>query len=153
MAFLNIVSLPEHLDELRLRMQPQFLDLLTLSETRLDGTLTDSDVSIEGYKIISRDCNRGGGGVAMYIRNSIDYKIRTDLSDHDLEFLCAEISITGAKPFLLSNWYRPPNTSIELFEKFENLLGTIEEENIESNIIGDLNCDMLASTPNNETRP
>ena len=86
MAFLNIVNLPKHLDELRLRMQPQFLDLLTLSETRLDGTLTDSDVSIEGYEIISRDRYRGGGGVAMYVRNSIDYKIRTDLSDHDLEF-------------------------------------------------------------------
>ena len=152
MAFQIIVSLPEHLDQLRLRMQPQFLDLLALSETRLYDTLTDFDVSIEGYEIIRRDRNRGGGGVAMYIRNSIDHKIRTDLSDHDLEFLCVEIRITGAKPFLLSNWYRPPNTCIELFEKFENLWRKIEEENIESNIIGDLNCDMSASTQNNETR-
>ena len=102
MAFLNIVSLPKHLDELRLRMQSQFLDLLALSETRLDDTLTDSDLSIEGYEIIRRDRNRGSGGVAMYIRNSIDYKIRTDLTDHDLEFLCVEIRITGVKSFLLS---------------------------------------------------
>ena len=62
-----IVSLPKHVDELRLRMQS--LDLLALIKTRLDDTLTDSVVSIEGYEIIRRDRNRGGGGVSMYIRN------------------------------------------------------------------------------------
>ena len=32
-AFLNIVSLPKHLDDLRLRLQSQSLDVLALSET------------------------------------------------------------------------------------------------------------------------
>ena len=41
---------------------------------------------------------------------------------------------------------------MELFEKFEILLGKIEDENIESNIIGDLNCDLLALNVNNETK-
>lgn len=40
-----------------------------------------------------------------------------------------------------------------LFEKFEILLGKIEEENrIGSNIIEDLNWDLLALNPNNETK-
>ena len=56
----------------------------------------------------------GGGGVAMYVRNVIDFKIRSDLSDPDLEFLCIEIQKPRAKPFLISNWYRPPNSPIEL---------------------------------------
>ena len=47
-AFVNIVSLPKYLDELFLRMQSQTLDLLALSETRLDNTFTDSAVSIDG---------------------------------------------------------------------------------------------------------
>ena len=76
-------------------MQSQSLDLLALSETRLDHTLTDSGVSIESYEIIRGDRNRGGGDVATYIRNSIDYKIRSDWSVHDLEFLCIEIRKTG----------------------------------------------------------
>ncbi|CAH3185505.1 unnamed protein product, partial [Porites evermanni] len=78
-AFLNIISLPKYLDKLRLRMQSQTLDLLASSETRLDNTFTDSAVSIDGYTLIRRDRCRGGGGVAIYICNVIDFKIRSDL--------------------------------------------------------------------------
>ena len=109
-------------------------------------------MSIEGYSLVRRDRCRSGGGVAIYVRNVIDYKIRSDLSDPDLEFLCIQIQKPKAKPFLLSNWYRPPNSPIELFNKFEILLGKIEAQNIESNILGDINCDMLATSPTNETR-
>jgi len=63
-----------------------------------------------------------------------------------------EIQKPRAKPFLISNWYRPPNSPIELFDKFEVLLAKIEAENVESNILGDINCDMMAVTPANETR-
>ena len=88
----------------------------------------------------------------MYIRHVIDYKIRSDLSDPDLEFLCIEIQKLKAKSFFLSNWQRPPNSPIELSDKFEALLRKIEVENIESNILGDINCNMMAATPANETR-
>ena len=133
-------------------MQSQSLDILALSETRLDNTVTDPAVSIAGYTLVRRDRCRSGGGVAVYIRNVIDFKIRSDLSDPDLEFLCIQIQKPKAKPFLLSNWYRPPNSPIELFDKFEVILGKIEAENIESNILGDINCDMMAISPANETR-
>ena len=133
-------------------MRSQKLDISALCETRLDNTFTDSAVSIEGYTLVGRDRCRSGGGVAMYVRNVIDYKIRSDLSDPDLEFLCIEIQKPKAKPFLLSNWHRPPNSPIELFDKFEAFLGKIEAENVESNILGDINCDMMAATPANETR-
>ena len=69
-------------------MLSQTLDILALSETRLDNTFTDSAVSIEGYSLVRRDRYRSGGDVAIYVRNVIDYRIRSDLSDPDLEFLC-----------------------------------------------------------------
>ena len=56
-------------------MLSQTLDILALSETRLDNTFTDSAVSIEGYSLVRRDLCRSGGGFAFYIRNVID-KIR-----------------------------------------------------------------------------
>ena len=68
-------------------MLSQTLDILALSETRLDNTFTDAAVSIEGFSLVRRDRCRSGGGVAFYIRNVIDYKIRSDFSDPDLEFL------------------------------------------------------------------
>ena len=139
-AFVNIVSLP------KLRMQSQTLGTLALSETRLDNTFADSAVSIDGYTLVRCDRCRSGGGVAMYIRNVIDFKIRSDLSGPDLEFLCVEMQKHKAKAFLFSNWYRPPNSPIELFDKFDVLLGKIEAENVKSNILGDINCDMMAVT-------
>ncbi len=99
---LNITSLPKHLDELRLNMINQYLDILILNETRLDDTISDSEISIDKYDIVRRDRSRQGGGVAMYIRSSIGHTIRNDIKDEDLEFLCVQISKPKVKPFLVS---------------------------------------------------
>ena len=126
--------------------------MIALNETRLDNTISDHEIAIEGYSLVRRDRSRNGGGVAMFLRNPIDFKIRTDLSDDDLEFLCVEIKKPMTKPFLLSTWYRPPSSTVELFAKFEVLLEKIESENIESSVIGDLNCNINANPVDNVTR-
>ena len=81
--------------------------------------------------------------VAAYIRNSICFNLRTDLQDKAFEFLCVEISKPKVKPFLISTWYRPPNSCINLFEKVQLILDKIEFLGIENNIIGDLNCNLM----------
>ena len=68
----------------------------------------------------------------------IGYKIGSDLSDPDFEFLCIQIKNPKAKPFLLSNWYRPPNSPFELFDKFEVLLRKTVAENLELGELGDI---------------
>lgn len=40
MALPNIVSLPKHLDELKILLANESLDLLALNETRLDSSIT-----------------------------------------------------------------------------------------------------------------
>ena len=44
----------------------------------LDSTVIDHEIDINGYDIIREDRNRHGGGVAMYVRSSIDYKLDYD---------------------------------------------------------------------------
>ena len=66
-----------------------------------------------------------------------------DLNKDDIEFLTIEINKDKIKPFLISTWYRPPNSSIDLFNKFENILRLIDIEEKESIILGDLNCNLL----------
>ena len=87
----------------------------------------------------------------MYIRSSIGHTIRNDIKDEDLEFLCVQISKPKVKPFLVSTWYRPPNSSIHLFAKFQDLLDKVESLGIENNIIGDLNCNVSANVVDNNT--
>ena len=60
--------MPKHYEELLIYMRDEPFDILTLNETRLDGSILDCEVQIPGYDIIRSDRNRYGGGVAIYIR-------------------------------------------------------------------------------------
>ena len=121
-------------------------DILTLNETRLDNSILDCEVQIPGYDFIRSDRNRNGGGVAMYIRTVIPYIIRKDLSQDTLELLSIEVKKPKSKPLLISTWYRPPSAKIELFEKFENFLKLIDNEDKDIIITGDLNLLSMLKT-------
>ena len=46
------------------------------------------------------------------------------------------------KPFLITTWYRPPNSSIDKLKELEKLLQDIVYEDKESIIMGDINIDI-----------
>ena len=69
-----------------------------------------------------------------------------------LEAICLEIKKAKCKPFLVTAWYRPPNSPVEIFDKFENFLHLAENENIDLIITGDLNCNLLATKSNSHTK-
>ena len=129
-------------------MQNKLFDIITLNETRLDCSVLNGEIEIPGYDIVRRDRNRSGGGVAMYIRSHIPYIVRKDLMTDSLELICVEIKKLKSKPLLITTWYRPPNSSIELFSDFENFLELLEDENKEIVITGDLNCNLLEQNKN-----
>ena len=41
-------------------------------------------------------------------------------------------------------WYRPPDSSVDLFRPFEELIGKLDSESVEYYVLGDLNCNMGA---------
>lgn len=58
MAHLNTRSLVNKIDELRLFFQGNKIDILTISETWLDGSIEDGEISISGYQMVRKDRNR-----------------------------------------------------------------------------------------------
>ena len=76
---------------------------MAINETKLDDNIDDALVSIDGSSIKRRDCSRNGGGVALYIKNSIIDKcsIRVDLPKSSLESLCLELKPIRGAPFLV----------------------------------------------------
>ncbi len=101
MALLNIVSLPKHVDELRISKLFMYFDLFALNETRLDSSISDGLVCICGYDIIRKDRSRRGGGVCVYLCSSINYKTRNDLVPDGLEAVCLEISKPNSREISL----------------------------------------------------
>ena len=65
-------------------IHPKFFNagVIEITETKLDNTIYDSKVTIDGYNIVRNDRNRKGGGVACYIRSNIFYSRKTCLSDN-----------------------------------------------------------------------
>ena len=55
MACLNINSLTKHIDKLRIVLSNQCVVILAINETKLDGSICENEVTVEGYNIIRRD--------------------------------------------------------------------------------------------------
>ena len=141
---LNIYTLMKHLDELRVLADHQKPDILAINETKIDDKVSDQEIAIDGYYVERRDRNQFGGGVAMYIHNSVEYKIRDDLRNFEIECLTIQVKIGMSKPFLVSSLYSPHNTTDHL-NKIDFLIACIDTENKES-ITGDTNCDFIKPT-------
>ncbi len=83
------------------------------------------------------------------MRNVIDYKIRNDLMNENLETITIQVCPPKAKSFFVNTWYRPPDASIECFEWYEDCVINMELENKETILKGDFNCDWSKLTNNN----
>ena len=78
MGLLNIVSLTKNIEEIRILLADQCLDILALNETRLDWSIHDDTIYIRGYDLIRSDRSRTGRGVCLYIKQSLQIlKIQT----------------------------------------------------------------------------
>jgi hypothetical protein len=83
----------------------------------------DSDIltstTVIGYDIIRKDRSRRGGGVCVYLRSSISYKLtRNDLVPDGLEAVCLEICKSNSRNFIVASVYRPPDASSAFFYNF-----------------------------------
>ena len=106
--------------------------------------------SIAGYQQerLERTCN--GGGVSIYVRDSIKYKPRPDVPVEDLEIICIEVEPPNSRSILVLAWYRPPSDPVVSFDKLEKVLSFLDKEGKEIILLGDKNCDL---TPKQAEQP
>ena len=140
---LNVVSLRKHKIEVAKLLHDYQLDILGLNETRLSKDTCDNEVSIEGYDIHRHDRDSSGGGVAVYVKDTLAYHKRDDIKDPNLEIIGIEIDPKHAKSYIVLCWYRPPteNTDINTFEALTRIIRKLDTEGKEIILTGDTNCD------------
>ena len=73
---LNVNSLLSKIDEIRDISNCIKPVVLGITESKLDSSVTNSEVNINGYSIIRHDRNRNGGSVAYYVRNDLCFNIK-----------------------------------------------------------------------------
>ena len=68
-------------------MNNKEIHVLAINETGLDNSIPIPLITVHGYTWIYKHRNRSGGGIGFYIKDSINYRIRSDLNDPDIEIL------------------------------------------------------------------
>ena len=127
------------------------IDILALNETKIDNIVSDSLFSIDGYNHERCDRNRHGGGVLIYIKDTITYD-RLDISKSEvdsLETVAIQIKPKCAKPFVIIAWCRPPKHNINDILNIEKIYKTFDKTHNEIIIMGDSNCDDLPDQDKN----
>ena len=119
------------------------LDILSINETHLDTTINDFELNISGFSLYRNDRNRHGGGVAIYIRDEIKHKLRSDLFVVGLESVWVEITTDDGSSYLLCSMYRPPSSRNDYYDMMiENIeLASVSDHEII--LMGDLNFDYV----------
>ena len=129
--------------------------VIRFSETWLDD-LDNSTYELPYY--ISKHqarSDRRGGGVSIYIHNSLKFKKRPDLAinNKDIESLTLEILSDKTRNVLVNVLYRPPAGQ---YEQFENFLTTYFSRTKSCNknidIAGDFNLNLLDHNTNKKVQ-
>ena len=118
-------------------------DIIALSKTFLNDTVTDDDIFISGYdKVFRMDRNRHGGGVCVYVK----YAERcVDFEDCRLECIWLKVRyINTTFYFACRPTYRPPNSGNDFWQLLCDSVGRVKDNNDNPNIFicGDLNSDL-----------
>ena len=148
---LNVNSVVKHSDELRLLVDDKQLHALCLSETKLDDTVEDNCIDIDGYQVIRKDRTRHGGGVAMYVHESLMFEFCNDFNVAELESSTIEIRLPFTKPIILMTLYRP-EVQVTVYNNIHNLISNILFENKEFIMMGHINANFLSKPLDNDAK-
>ena len=124
----NIKSLLPKIDELRYITRPSNAAVIGIYESKLDKSITNSEIIIDNH-VLRCYQNSNGGGVACYIRKDSSYA-QKNLFPNDIENIFFETHLPKSKPKTVGLVYQPQNQTNfikTLDEKFVKLDTTIKE--------------------------
>ena len=90
-ASLNINGLRSHFFKVNLMIKRLGIHILALNETKYDSSISNELTDISGYQQLRRVRTCHGGGVSIYVKNSINFKPKDDIPAEGLELICLEI--------------------------------------------------------------
>lgn len=94
------------MDELRGLVFNSQPDVIALCESWLDSSVEDSEVALPSYCTFCRDHSRHGGGVIIYIKDSLT--VHSWSSHATAEFLSVTVYSSTCPSTLFGLYYRPP---------------------------------------------
>ncbi|XP_065667861.1 uncharacterized protein LOC136088125 [Hydra vulgaris] len=149
----NFESLKQFLYKIKINFQ-----IICLSETWCQDKNVENDsyFQIPNYNVVHqiRDLGKEGGGLCMFIKNSLLFKFNSNLSSitNDYESLCMEIINKASKNIVVHALYRPSSGNINAFkDHIKNLIENKLNLNKSVYFVGDINLNILDYDVNKQT--
>ena len=146
---MNIQSILQKLD--LIKCEPLAYDVLVFTESWLKPEIKNDDLLIDNFLPPFRvdRCNHPGGGVIIYVRDTLTCKRRTDLELENLEAVWIEI-VVKSKKILIGGFYRAPNSTADYFTLLDESIDRAHNTNMPDLIAtGDFN---MHSNNNNKMK-
>lgn len=146
-ATLNIRSLRHKVDDLERLLRKHNIDVIGITETWTDDSITDSTIAIDGFSSVRLDRRtQQGGGVCIYCRNDVPFRARHDLEGQNIEATWIEVGSREKVYFCCA--YRPPQEPVSFWDQFDLLLSDPSLRKQRKVVVGDFNVDV---TPARQT--
>ena len=115
---INSITAESKIDELEQFITMNNIKVLALTETKLDSTVAVSQYSITNFHPpLTKHRTRHGGGVALYIHESLPVQRLTNIEIGDEEWIWAKIK-TKDFTLIISCIYLPPHLLVDRFRTF-----------------------------------
>ena len=141
---LNARSLLNKTDELSkiVDLQHTPISIIAVCESWCNPSEPDSLYSLAGYTLYRCDRqNNRGGGVALYVNNSINHTHLSNITMKSFESLWVEVDVGSSAPVVVGCSYRPPKSDPRLFcHELERSIHTLHPASSNILILGDLNA-------------
>ena len=141
----NIESLQNKFYELSDLFSSMVVDILFITETKLDPTFSLAQFDVPNYRSFRKDrTGRGGGGILTYVRSDLPTRQCPDLELQHVESIIIETTGYGRK-WAIVCVYRPPSMpNASFIDDFTTCIDNkvhVHFDNIF--VIGDLNYDLV----------
>ena len=139
---ININSIRNKFEILR-SMLSEVLDVLMITETKLDDSFPEQQFHIEGFNIPFRlDRNRHGGGLLLYVRNNINAVfLKSYVFPDNIEAFFIEILLKSCK-WLICCSYNPNRINVAThLDEIGKALDTYSRKYENTLLIGDFNVE------------
>ena len=146
-AHININSIWNKIDEVELLLNEGQFHFFAISETKLDSTYNSFHLRHPNYRLLRRDWKKGGGGLLVYIRNSVPAYRGSRLEPTVMESTCIDVKCHNNSRFIALACYRAQtkNKPIDFLPSLYSAAESFYNITNELLIVGDLNFNMPAA--------
>ncbi len=127
-----------------------FIDVLCISETKLNDTIVDKDINCDPkFKVYRKDKSSNSGGLIAWIRADIPqqrvYDLELDCEQNHIESMIFELKVKKEIWYIIFAYKNPSVSNNVFLDKLKNVYESVISKSKEIILLGDLNIDMLST--------